>query len=100
RYPPDSFGPELAEAALVARIHHPPATDPDLLVDHPSHLHIDLLPSVQGAGFGRRLLERLFEQLAVAGSPGVHLGVSTANTRAIGFYRAMGFIEWPTSGRG
>ncbi len=29
------------------------------------------------------------------GSPGVHLGVSAVNSRAIGFYRACGFDELP-----
>jgi ribosomal protein S18 acetylase RimI-like enzyme len=100
RYPLDAFPAGCPETALVRRIHNPPATPADLVAEYPSHLHVDLLPVVQGQGFGRRLLERLFTQLEEAGSPGVHLGVSTANPRAIAFYRAMGFDEWADTGRG
>ncbi|MBS1836158.1 MAG: GNAT family N-acetyltransferase [Actinobacteria bacterium] len=66
----------------------------DLERRYPSHLHIDLLPEAQGQGFGRRLIDRLSTQLAERGSPGVHLGVSRANERAIAFYRHLGFTEW------
>lgn len=58
---------------------------------YPAHLHVDLLPSVQGAGLGRRLLEDFFAAAAGAGAGGVHLGVSTANDRAVGFYTHLGF---------
>ncbi len=94
RYPLGVFDDDVPEAALVRTVHETTPTSADLLAEFPSHLHVDLLASVQGHGFGRRLLERLFDQLAAAGSHGVHLGVSRANTRAIGFYRAMGFVEW------
>ncbi|QGG94331.1 GNAT family N-acetyltransferase [Actinomarinicola tropica] len=100
RFPLGSMPEDAPEAALVRRIHEPGSTAPDVLVDHPSHLHVDLLPVAQGRGLGRRLLQRLFDQLAAAGSTGVHLGVSRANERAIGFYRAMGFVEWPTERSG
>jgi ribosomal protein S18 acetylase RimI-like enzyme len=100
RYPSDRFPNDAPETALVRQIHAPRSTAQDLLLDHPSHLHIDLLPEVQGQGFGRRLLGRLFAQLEAAGSTGVHLGVSTANRGAIAFYRAMGFDEWTTDRAG
>lgn len=61
---------------------------------YPSHLHIDLLPQAQGAGLGRRLIDRLLGQLALRGSPGVHLGVNRGNEKAIAFYRHLGFTEW------
>jgi ribosomal protein S18 acetylase RimI-like enzyme len=38
----------------------------------------------------------LLDGLAAVGAPGIHLGVSTANQRAIGFYRRMGFTEVQT----
>ncbi|MBK5223760.1 MAG: GNAT family N-acetyltransferase [Acidimicrobiia bacterium] len=100
RFPRGAVADDSPEAVLVRRIHEPPSTPPEVLRDHPSHLHVDLLPAAQGRGLGRRLLERLFDQLAAAGSTGVHLGVSAANVRAIGFYRAMGFVEWPSDGSG
>ncbi len=59
--------------------------------DYPAHLHIDLLPALQGKGCGRLLMERLFSALAERGCPGVHLGVDGTNVNAIGFYGKLGF---------
>jgi ribosomal protein S18 acetylase RimI-like enzyme len=71
--------------------------DPGSLLDHrfpghPSHLHIDLLPHVQGRGHGRSLIETACDALRGAGSPGVHLGVDRGNQRALGFYPRVGFV--------
>lgn len=93
RYPLSSFPPESPDDRIVRMIHNPPRTEPDVVERYPAHLHIDLLPRLQGRGDGRRLLTALLEGLAAAGAPGVHLGVSTANERAVGFYRRMGFTE-------
>ena len=104
RYPIDSFPADSMDALLVHLIHdrsHSAGSDADdaaLLAGYPSHLHIDLLPELQGRGLGRRLIERLVDQLAGMGSPGVHLGVSKDNTRAIAFYRRTGFEEWGGDG--
>ncbi|MBE2212416.1 MAG: GNAT family N-acetyltransferase, partial [Opitutaceae bacterium] len=58
---------------------------------YPAHLHIDLLPVLQGRGVGRRLMDAFLGALRVRGVPGVHLGVSTANPGAIAFYERLGF---------
>ncbi len=71
---------------------HPSFDLPASLAPYPSHGHIDLLPHVRGRGFGRRAMETLTGALVKAGSPGMHLGVSKANTRALGFYAALGFV--------
>jgi ribosomal protein S18 acetylase RimI-like enzyme len=73
--------------------HHPDYFCPEPYEAYPSHLHIDLLPRAQGCGFGRRLLEEVMDTLARRGSPGAHLGVSTLNRRAVGFYERLGFRE-------
>ncbi len=86
--PPDEDTPD---ARLVARLHHPPPSDPP--VGYPAHLHIDLLPRVQGRGFGRRLIDTLCAALAERGVPGVHLGVGARNQRARAFYPHLGFGE-------
>jgi ribosomal protein S18 acetylase RimI-like enzyme len=80
------------EARLIATIHKDlfAKTLPEL-ADYPAHLHIDLLPSIQGTGWGRKLIETLFAALRTRNVPGVHLGVSASNTGAIAFYRKMGF---------
>jgi ribosomal protein S18 acetylase RimI-like enzyme len=92
RYPLPAGGTEH-DAFLVHLIHSPHRRRGRLLETHPSHLHIDLVERCQGAGHGRRLMTTLLDALRAAGSPGVHLGVSTRNERAIGFYRHLGFDE-------
>lgn len=94
---PDSWS---ATERIYHQIHNPRPNFPAELEPYPSHLHIDLLPRVQGRGHGRRLLETLLATLAEKGSPGVHLGVGAANVRAQGFYRWMGFSELGENGTG
>ncbi|MGH6985568.1 MAG: GNAT family N-acetyltransferase [Caulobacteraceae bacterium] len=74
-------------------IHHPNIVPEAIVGPYPSHLHIDLLPRLQGRGFGRALLDHWFETVRSLGSKGAHLGVSRANARAIQFYRAYGLSE-------
>lgn len=78
-------------AWLLRLPYDPPRTEPRLLERHPAHLHVDLLPRVQGGGHGRRLLGSFFTALRDRGVLGVHLGASARNVRAIGFYRHLGF---------
>lgn len=73
--------------------HHPDYFCPEPYETYPSHLHIDLLPRAQGRGSGRRMLEQVMDAMAQRGSPGAHLGVSTLNRRAHGFYERLGFRE-------
>ena len=102
RYPEPPAGlPEeqwTADQRKAHTIHHPWPTDPGLAARYPSHLHIDLVPRLQSGGHGRRLMDRLTGALREQGSPGVHLGVHAENTRAIGFYRHVGFTELFTRG--
>jgi ribosomal protein S18 acetylase RimI-like enzyme len=63
---------------------------------YPAHLHIDLLPEVQGQGWGRRLIETLSAALAERGVSGLHLAASTGNTGAIAFYPRLGFTPLPS----
>jgi ribosomal protein S18 acetylase RimI-like enzyme len=90
RYPRGS-GTTPHDAALVERLHHPTRTDAGLLATHPAHLHVDLLPRLQGHGWGRRVMQAVLDDLAKAGAVGVHLGVDEANTGAHAFYERLGF---------
>jgi ribosomal protein S18 acetylase RimI-like enzyme len=81
------------DQSLVALIHEPELMPAAVVARYPAHLHIDLLPALQGRGTGRALIERMLAALADAGAPGVHLGVAADNLRAIGFYRRLGFDE-------
>ena len=78
----------------IGFIHAPPLAAGEVVVDFPSHLHIDLLPEAQGQGAGRRLIETLTASLAADGSPGVHLGVAVRNENARAFYERVGFTEF------
>jgi ribosomal protein S18 acetylase RimI-like enzyme len=74
-------------------IHHPWRTDVDLMAGYPSHLHIDLLPRLQGGGNGRRLIAAQLAALRDRGSRGVHFHVNADNRRALGFYYHLGFTD-------
>lgn len=63
---------------------------------YPAHLHIDLLPELQGLGFGRRLIETLMAKYRDAGVPGVHLVASARNEGAAAFYPRVGFTLAPS----
>lgn len=100
-YPdPRQLTDTLSEPERIAlqAIHEPFTTDPALVSRYPSHLHIDLLPRLQGRGFGRRLIETLFAALRANRSRGVHLHVGRANQRAAAFYRHVGLTELPADG--
>lgn len=80
-----------ADQRLLAELFRPTFAHPMQLDRFPAHLHIDLLPRAQGQGQGRRMIRVLEDALTAIGVPGVHLGVSPLNSRAIGFYEALGY---------
>jgi GNAT superfamily N-acetyltransferase len=81
------------DRTVLDRLPTPPRTDPALLARWPAHLHVNILPAQQSAGFGRKLIETELRSLRDAGATGVHLGCGLDNARAIGFYRRLGFQE-------
>ena len=90
RYPVGS-GARDADRRYIALIHDVPRHDEAIVAAYPAHLHIDLLPRVQGRGLGRALIERFAAAATAGGASGVHLGVSATNERALAFYRRVGF---------
>jgi ribosomal protein S18 acetylase RimI-like enzyme len=92
--PPAEWTPDQFMAHII---HHPWRTPTELTAQHPSHLHIDLLPRMQGSGYGRQLTSTLITALRDRGSRGVHLHVTHENRRAAAFYRHLGFTELPTT---
>jgi ribosomal protein S18 acetylase RimI-like enzyme len=97
RYP-ENISPRIkseTEKNLISKIWHPdilpgPKKNP-WIQNHPAHLHIDLLPDLQGMGCGRTLMELFLSELKKRACPGVHLGVIGTNTGAIAFYKKMEF---------
>jgi ribosomal protein S18 acetylase RimI-like enzyme len=86
-----------AEKYAIGDISRPWRTAEDLASRFPSHMHIDLVPRMQGRGIGRRLIATMIAALAARGSHGVHLNVAYGNARAAGFYRHLGFAEYPAT---
>ncbi|HUL51165.1 MAG TPA: GNAT family N-acetyltransferase, partial [Candidatus Nitrosotalea sp.] len=82
-----------ATQKIYFQYYHPDVFCPEPYAQYPSHLHIDLLPRAQGRALGVQMVNRLLDQLIARGSPGVHLGMWAANTRAERFYRKLGFQE-------
>jgi len=83
-----------ADQRAAYLIHHPFPAPRRVVEPFPSHLHINLLPRLQGQDLGRRLIDLMLETLRAKGSRGVHLGVNSANARAIRFYLAYGLDRW------
>ncbi len=104
RYPLSAAAPgaeQLSpEQRLVAWAHDPPAPDLDVSRHFPAQLHIDLLPELQGKGYGRMLIRILLAELRERGIGGVHLGVDGRNTGARAFYSRLGFLPLGTDPHG
>lgn len=94
---PTGANPAFTEAELVAAGGDPERMRIAELDAYPAHLHIDLLPELQGQGWGRRLVATLCDALAARGVPRVHLGLDPANRGARAFYERLGFRELPSS---
>jgi ribosomal protein S18 acetylase RimI-like enzyme len=84
---------DSADDEVIRLIHTPETAPDDLVAEYPAHLHIDLLPRLQGRGFGRGLIERLLESLRERGVRAVHLGVAEDNENATRFYHHLGFAD-------
>lgn len=95
--PPTSHRPEYGEAQLIADGGDPERMRIPELARYPAHLHIDLLPHLQGRGLGRRLIDTFRAALAERRVPALHLGLDPANAGARAFYERLGFHELPSS---
>lgn len=93
RFPEPAEPGSDRDERMASLLHHPEQMVHPELADHPAHLHIDLLPSHQGAGFGRGLITALFAALHEHGVPRVYLDVAPTNTGARAFYARIGFSE-------
>jgi ribosomal protein S18 acetylase RimI-like enzyme len=91
RYPDPGEDRTTADEEMMFLIHHPEVASDDVVKEYPAHLHIDLLPHMQGRGVGRTMIDRLLAELSERQVLGVHLGADPRNERAIGFYQALGF---------
>ncbi|MFX0090519.1 MAG: GNAT family N-acetyltransferase [Candidatus Hodarchaeota archaeon] len=63
----------------------------NLYEKYPAHLHIDILPEYQRKGIGSRLMQVFEQHMRDLGVPGIHLGTSNHNTKALPFYKKQGY---------
>jgi GNAT superfamily N-acetyltransferase len=71
--------------------HHPEQAPLELAKSHPAHLHMNLLPRIQGQGVGPKLLKLWFGKARELGATAVHVGANTQNVGAIRFWKNQGF---------
>jgi ribosomal protein S18 acetylase RimI-like enzyme len=74
-------------------IHHPSTTPTAVAANYPAHLHINILPRLQGRGLGRRMLDMWIERAMRRGAARFHVGVNNANKRGLGFWAREGFQD-------
>ncbi|HSZ53154.1 MAG TPA: GNAT family N-acetyltransferase [Caulobacteraceae bacterium] len=72
-------------------IHHPHHSPAEVVTAFPTHIHLNLLPRLQGQGVGARLLAAWFEAAQERGVGPAHVGVHHANARGLRFWAAQGF---------
>ena len=78
---------------VIQQFHNPETAPDDVVAEYAAHLHIDLLPRIQGQGLGRARVARVLGSLRERGARGVHLAVADDNENATQFYRHLGFEE-------
>jgi ribosomal protein S18 acetylase RimI-like enzyme len=72
-------------------IHHPEFDIPAVVVEYPSHAHIDLMPPARRRGIGRSCMQFIEQRLSALGSTGLWLDVHPDNGAARRFYVASGY---------
>jgi len=79
-----------ADQRRTNTIHHPQRTPQQVVEFYPAHLHLNLLERAQGRGAGTMLFS---EWMARASRQGMatHVGVNSANARAVRFWSRRGF---------
>ncbi|MGO4437501.1 GNAT family N-acetyltransferase [Rhizobium sp. RAF56] len=96
RIHPDPSGDQSgwsADERLQFMIHHPPRTPDAIVAAFPAHIHMNLLPRLQGRGVGATLLDAWRKKARLAGVRGVHLGADPLNGGALRFWAARGLTR-------
>ena len=77
---------------VCARMIHEPEPVPQPVAERfPAHLHMDLLPEIQGRGVGAVLWTQWSRLATQAGASAAHVGVHPQNVRARRFWQRLGF---------
>jgi GNAT superfamily N-acetyltransferase len=86
--PPSEWSVDQRRAAMI----HAPEKTPRSVSDaYPAHLHLNLLPRLQGRGIGFGLLRNWLMLAQGRGAEAVHVSVNRENKRGLGFWARSGF---------
>jgi GNAT superfamily N-acetyltransferase len=77
----------------IFAIHHPTPTPSAIAVRYPAHVHMNLLPRLQGRGIGTKLFRQWLAVASVRGAKSLHVGINRANVGALAFWQKMGFDD-------
>lgn len=80
-----------ADQRRAFQIHEPSRAPESLVAAYPAHIHMNLLPRLQGRGAGSALLETWLDLARRSGILGVHLGANAQNADGIRFWASRGF---------
>ena len=86
---------DTPDGRLSRLLHAPERRAAGVLDRWQAHLHIDLLPRLQGRGLGRELISRALDGLHAEGVRGLHLAVDSRNTGGQAFYPRVGLTRQP-----
>ena len=76
---------------LIAAIHHPQDAPDIVVASNPAHVHMNLLPRLQGKGMGSKLMQAWLAHAAEKEASSIHLGVSADNPGGAAFWAKQGF---------
>lgn len=76
-------------------IHRPESAPGPIAAQYPAHIHMNLLPIVQGQRLGGRLLGHWIGKAEKLGVAAAHIGSNAHNARAIRFWGKQGFKDIP-----
>ncbi len=95
RYPPPEGEPQQwdADQRRCYMIHRPRCAPEEVVRGYPGHVHINLLPRLQGRRIGPALLNLWLSDAQARGCRAVHIATSATNPRALRFWTARGFVE-------
>ncbi|PIE10574.1 MAG: GNAT family N-acetyltransferase [Rhodobacterales bacterium] len=76
-------------------IHTPESAPKSVVQTYPAHMHMNLLPHVQGRGFGREMFKHWVQQASRFDVDAIHIGVNAGNVGALRFWESNGFRRLP-----
>jgi GNAT superfamily N-acetyltransferase len=79
-------------------IHRPMPAPRTIALQYPAHLHMNLLPRLQGRGIGTRLFHQWMAIAGARGTTATHVAINRANAGGIAFWGKMGFVELALDG--